>query len=199
MVILKSTIIVQNTRKFKSKKLKAYSLLEVLVSMTIFATIMIGLVSFINLIVVTNIKYIEYTNIYDQTNSLFKLLNDDLVSATKIVDCGQTNNTSCSFKFKESTLNWELIPNPKNNGFYSLRKSVQSASGSTIIYQSSTNLKIKSTNIFELDKILRYDSSISDDILKIELIVETGNLNNSEISDLNREVKILLKNYDKTL
>lgn len=178
---------------------KAYSLLEILISITITGGIILSLISFVNLVVGTNIRYLVYTRSYDQANFIINIISNDLRSYSSLLECGQSLKNSCSFKYKDSEITWKVIPNPKYSGKFSLRKILKINNQEQIIFESDPFVSLTNDSIFEYYQLPKYNSSTKSEIVGINLQFEISNYSNTELKLIERSSKILLKSYDQSL
>lgn len=184
--------------KYKNKK--AFSLIEVLVSMTIISLSLMALINFVIQISVLSVDYTNSEKTYTSTTNIFTIIQNDLSAAKKIDECGENIKSSCTFEFNNLSFKWEAIANSTNPGKFTLRKTVQNPDDSVeILFESDPSILISSSDIFIKSKILKNNSSTYNTLLKIQISSSINISDAATSTEIKKQTQLLLKNYDETL
>lgn len=183
----------QNLKQSKTKK--AYSLLEVIVSLAIVSVAIVTLINFLVISLRLNVISLARSVIREELNSISTLVSRDIRNADLVLNCGNTSelavSSECSFVSRGNIFRWQMC--------------VESDLVDRICkYQLNADLEPISTEFASISNAKINDFSFSRGFTGIEnnssiniiLLISADHINDTlNINNLFRETSVSTRNY----
>lgn len=179
----------------QSKQKKAYSLLEVIVSLAIVSFAIVTLINFLIISLRLNVVSLSRSVIREELNNIGTLLTRDIRNADLILDCGNTASQSisaeCSYISKGTIYTWQMCSDPSlQNRICKYRLDADSNPVSTE-FTSVSNAKINQFSFSRGFTGIENNSSIN-----IIILISADHVNETlNIRNLYRETSVSTRNY----
>ncbi len=168
------------TKRSFNKKLKAYTLLELMVSMGIISIVIVIFFNALGLAMQASIKNLIRSSIREELTEISGEIIRSIRNAESVITC---QNSSCTVIESGSQISWEICESSK-----------------ICKYDRSRNLLFKSSDILRVDR-LTFEQGFSDETNSFRasyLLTLVGSHINSEtkISNIVRQTSVSTRNYE---
>ncbi|SRR5260221_8286427 len=175
--------------KNRNKKRKAFSLLEIIVSLAIMGVSMIIMMNFLILSLQISVLSLARSFVREEVSNISGQITRDIRNADLILDCGGTGNSSyCKFVEAGKTYTWAPCA---SNAKRICKTQTVNATTSTIVYTSSNSVNI---DIMTFSK--GFTDSTSNSKTNILLLLNASHPNAGyKISNIIKQTAVSTRNY----